>query len=164
MIGASQLVHVVYLFIWRERYHHCGKTNKQTEKFETEVQTKPFYHYSNVIMSAIASQIIGVSIVCSNVCLGADQGNINASCHWPCAGNSSVTGGFPSQRASDAENLSIWWRHRATPTLYVSFWAGPVERPGPLPCLHRGVPNLQGDQSSILSISIGNHIAEIRRS
>ena len=28
-----------------------------------------------------------------------------------CAGNSPVTGEFPAQRASDAENISIWWRH-----------------------------------------------------
>ena len=28
-----------------------------------------------------------------------------------CAGNSPVTGEFPAQRASDAENASIWWRH-----------------------------------------------------
>ena len=28
-----------------------------------------------------------------------------------CEGNSSVTGEFPSQRASNAENVSIWWRH-----------------------------------------------------
>ena len=28
-----------------------------------------------------------------------------------CEGNWSVTGDFPSQRASDAENVSIWWRH-----------------------------------------------------
>ena len=28
-----------------------------------------------------------------------------------CAGNSPVTGDFPAQRASDAENISIWWRH-----------------------------------------------------
>ena len=28
-----------------------------------------------------------------------------------CAGNSLVTGEFPSQRASNAENVSIWWRH-----------------------------------------------------
>ena len=28
-----------------------------------------------------------------------------------CEGNSPVTGEFPSQRASDAENVSIWWRH-----------------------------------------------------
>ena len=28
-----------------------------------------------------------------------------------CAGNSSVTGEFPAQMASNAENASIWWRH-----------------------------------------------------
>ena len=27
-------------------------------------------------------------------------------------GNSPVTGEFPAQRASNAENVSIWWRHR----------------------------------------------------
>ena len=29
-----------------------------------------------------------------------------------CEGNSPVIGEFPTQRASDAENVSIWWRHR----------------------------------------------------
>ena len=28
-----------------------------------------------------------------------------------CAGNSPMTGEFPAQRASYAENVSIWWRH-----------------------------------------------------
>ena len=28
-----------------------------------------------------------------------------------CAGNSPVTGEFPALRASNAENVSIWWRH-----------------------------------------------------
>ena len=28
-----------------------------------------------------------------------------------CAGNSPGTAEFPAQRASDAENVSIWWRH-----------------------------------------------------
>ena len=28
-----------------------------------------------------------------------------------CAGNSPVTGEFPAQMASNAENVSIWWRH-----------------------------------------------------
>ena len=28
-----------------------------------------------------------------------------------CAGNSPVTGEFPAQRASNGENVSIWWRH-----------------------------------------------------
>ena len=31
-----------------------------------------------------------------------------------CAGNSPVTGEFPAQRASNAENVSIWWRHHET--------------------------------------------------
>ena len=29
------------------------------------------------------------------------------------AGNSPVAGEFPAQRASNAENVSIWWRHHA---------------------------------------------------
>ena len=28
-----------------------------------------------------------------------------------CAGNSPGTGEFPAQRASNAENISLWWRH-----------------------------------------------------
>ena len=28
-----------------------------------------------------------------------------------CVGNSQVAGEFPAQRASNAENVSIWWRH-----------------------------------------------------
>ena len=28
-----------------------------------------------------------------------------------CEGNQPVTGGFPPQRVSNAENISIWWRH-----------------------------------------------------
>ena len=31
-----------------------------------------------------------------------------------CAGNSSETGEFPVQMASNAENASIWWRHHDT--------------------------------------------------
>ena len=97
-------------------------------------------------MSAVVSQITGVSIACSR----ADsrlaprqwetQLQSNAVSHWLganlesalllnrlcrrrsnqtselrdtglCEGNPPVTGGFPSQRASNKENVSIWWRH-----------------------------------------------------
>ena len=37
-----------------------------------------------------------------------------------CVGNSPVTGGFPSQRASDAENVSIWWRHHDGVMIYAN--------------------------------------------
>ena len=33
-----------------------------------------------------------------------------------CAGNSPVTGEFPAQRACNAENVSIWWRHHGYTT------------------------------------------------
>ena len=32
-----------------------------------------------------------------------------------CAGNSPGTGEFPAQMASNAENVSIWWRHHVSP-------------------------------------------------
>ena len=31
-----------------------------------------------------------------------------------CAGNSPMTGEFPAQMASNAENVSIWWRHHVS--------------------------------------------------
>ena len=71
------------------------------EKVETPL-------YCDVIMSANSSEITGGSIVCSTVCSGADQSKHQSSAsltfvrgiHW-----------FHSQRVSNAENVSIWWRH-----------------------------------------------------
>ena len=63
-------------------------------------------------MSTVASQITGVSIIYSTVCSSADQRKhessvslalVRGSHRWPV--NS------PSQRASYAGNVSIWWRH-----------------------------------------------------
>ena len=42
--------------------------------------------------------------------------SIKVPCHWPLWGKPLVTGGFPSQRASDAKNGSIWWRHHVMTT------------------------------------------------
>ena len=39
-----------------------------------------------------------------------------------CEGNSPVPGEFPAQRASNAENVSIWWRHHEKNLLYRSRW------------------------------------------
>ena len=49
-------------------------------------------HYNGIIMSAMASQITGVSIVCSTVGSGTNQRILRT-------------------KASNAENVSIWWRH-----------------------------------------------------
>ena len=39
------------------------------------------------------------------------KGNIKAPRHWPLCGEFTGTGEFPAQRASNAEIVSIWWRH-----------------------------------------------------
>ena len=38
-----------------------------------------------------------------------------------CAGNSPETGEFPAQKAINAENVSIWWRHHV---LFTHLWGG----------------------------------------
>ena len=40
-----------------------------------------------------------------------------------CAGNSPVTGEFPAQTASNAENFSIWWRHHDRFHISDDYWA-----------------------------------------
>ena len=35
-----------------------------------------------------------------------------------CAGNSPVTGEFPAEMASNAENVSIWWRHHDSQIIF----------------------------------------------
>ena len=69
-------------------------------------------HCSDIIMSVMKSQIPSVSIVCSRFGSGAHQRKkiklcVTGLCGW----NSLVSGEFPAQRASNAENVSIWWRH-----------------------------------------------------
>ena len=69
------------------------------------------FHYSDVIMSVMVSQITGVSIVCWTVCSGSDQRKHQSSASLVFVGEFTVDQYFPSQRASDVENVSIWWRH-----------------------------------------------------
>ena len=66
----------------------------------------PHSHYGDVILRGMASQITSVSMVCSIVCSGVDQKK-TSKFHVTCIGegNSTVT--------SNAENVSIWWRHHA---------------------------------------------------
>ena len=69
-------------------------------------------HYNDVIIGSMASQkIISFTIVYSAVYSGADQRTHHPPRHWPFAGKSPGTGEFPAQMASNAENVSIWWRH-----------------------------------------------------
>ena len=68
-------------------------------------------HYSDVIMSGMASQITGVSMVCWTVCSGVDQRNIKALRHWPLWGELTGDRRIPSQRTSNLETVFICWRY-----------------------------------------------------
>ena len=63
-------------------------------------------HYGDVIMGAIASQITSLTIVYSTVYWDADQRK-----HQSSASLAFVRGIHPAQMASNAEKVSIWWRH-----------------------------------------------------
>ena len=53
-----------------------------------------------------------------------------------CVGNSTVTGESPAQKASNAENVSIGWRHRDF--LHMAFWMASFDLPNPLHWRHIG--------------------------
>ena len=78
--------------------HHRGQTSHvelalehQINKYQNPVCKKTIFHYGDVIMSAMASQITSVTIVIGN---------------------------FPAQRAS---NVSIWWHHHDVKRPYPVF-------------------------------------------
>ena len=70
------------------------------------------YHYNDIIISTTASQITSLTTVYSIVYSCADQRK-----HQSTASLAFVSGihrwpvNSPAQRASNAENVSIWWRH-----------------------------------------------------
>ena len=61
-------------------------------------------------MSAMASQIAGVSITQTFIQAQIKE-NIKVPLHWPFWRNPPVTDEYTSQKATHAENGSIWWRH-----------------------------------------------------
>ena len=75
------------------------------------------FHYSDVIMSALASQITGVSIVYSPVLSSAYQRKHQSPASLVFV---KVIHRSPTQRASNAENVSIWWRHHVARARTVS--------------------------------------------
>ena len=62
-------------------------------------------------MAVKVFQIIGNSTVCSKVYSSKQQKHQNFALLALCEGNPPVTGEFPQQMASNAESVSMWWRH-----------------------------------------------------
>ena len=66
-----------------------------------------YFHYSDVIMSAMASEITGVSMVCSTVCSGVDHRKHPSSVSVAIVREFTGDLWTPPQRASNSENASI---------------------------------------------------------
>ena len=92
----SAVVKVNPCVIKRDPWHGNSQTKKN--------------HYDDVIMGAMASQISSLKIVYSTVYSDADQIK-HLRVTGLCAGKSPGIGEFPTQMASNAENISISWRH-----------------------------------------------------
>ena len=100
--------------------HHADSLRLVSDRFAMwTFQRKS--HDSDVIMSAAAFQITGISIVYSTVCSGADQRKHQSSAslafvrgihRWPVDS--------PHKAPSNAENVSIWWRHHELSVFYRS--------------------------------------------
>ena len=107
------------------QYHHCFIVNVEKSGFVAfqNYQTHRLlyrdqfqfalnvHHYIDFIMITMASQITSLTIVYSTVYSDADQRKHQSSASLAFVWGIHRTGEFPAQRASNAENVSIWWRH-----------------------------------------------------
>ena len=92
-------------------------------KIEIDPSPDQYIHYGDVIMSAMASEITSLTFVYLTIYSDIDQRKHQSSAslafvrgihRWPVIS--------PAQRASDAENVFIWWRHHGTETHVAGNW------------------------------------------
>ena len=76
-------------------------------------------HYTDVIMRAMAPQITSLTIIYSTAYSGADQRKHQSSASL------AFVRGIPPQRASNAENVPIWWRRHHV-LWWPPMWDGPL--------------------------------------
>ena len=69
------------------------------------------HHYNNVMMGAMASQITSLTTVYSTVYSNRRSKKIEARRQWPLWGEFTSGRWILHTEASNAENVSIWWRH-----------------------------------------------------
>ena len=98
-------------------------------------------HYNDVIMSAIGSQITSPTMVFLTIYSDTDQRKHQGQPRVTglCAGNSPGTGEFHAQMASNAENVSIWWRHHAV--VMNTFVQASIKHPPTQSQVHRNFSN-----------------------
>ena len=101
-------------FVWRwitGRLYFCQNLILKEEWVPWSSGHRHCY-YNDFIMGKMASQITNLTIAFSTIYPKRISKKISKlQVTGLCAGNSPVTGEFPSQRASNVENLSIQWCH-----------------------------------------------------
>ena len=95
-----------FFMLWRYYYVVCSVGMFTFDTYCRHSMSSHDEYYSDVIMSAIASQITGVSNVFSTVCSGAHQRETKLRVTGFCEKNPPIL----FTKASNAENISIWWR------------------------------------------------------
>ena len=115
-----RLSRAVIFFKDRNRSKQChyydvimsAKTLRVTGLCEWNSGKSSVFHYNDIIMGAMASQITSLMMAYSSLySRRRSKKAAKLRVTGLCKGNSPVTGEFPAQRASNAENVSIWWRH-----------------------------------------------------
>ena len=107
MIGTVHVKHSVGWIHYREYIHMCHRALIYcTDSLQWRHNERD------------GSLINGISIVNSTVFFGRrSKKTSKLRVAGLCQGNSPVNGEFPAQRASNAENVSIWWRHHGMGTI-----------------------------------------------
>ena len=96
-------IEMIYMYIIHKHYITYTVTTGKSVNF--------IYHYNDVKMSAKASPITSLTIVFSTVYLHKSKKASKLRVTGLCAGNSPEAGEFSAKMASNAESVSIWWRH-----------------------------------------------------
>ena len=113
-----------YEIVWKRVLHYFDlHLNKRLNKQPT---CWPLNALRRRQVTVMASRTTGQSNVCSTVCSDCQQWNIKGPRHCPFVVRIHCVRWFPTQKESDMENASIWWRHNGlkdTMTAHVSYYA-----------------------------------------
>ena len=91
------------MFLWKKCIWKCCLQNVHFVPVSV--------HYNEVIMSAMVSNHQPHDCLLKRLFTCRSKKTSKLCVTGLCEGNSSATSDFPAQMASNAENVSIWWRH-----------------------------------------------------
>ena len=104
--------------LWRHRYGHHRKGRGLGKEGSGSSHEPVLYLYMKASYITMTSQWARWRLKSPALGLFTElfiqmqiKENTKAPRHWPLCGEFTGTGEFPAQKASNAENVSIWWRH-----------------------------------------------------